>query len=251
MKAIKSVFVAALTAVVLMLTSCIGDGNTTGSGSGVGMIIVNDANKPIWYGTGDYPFYSDEIYQYYILNGDKQYLSIAYSYDLDDPQNANYTQNGYVVANTQILLSESNGMVKAMAQQAILDNTLNTNEVKPGGLDIYLFLEYKLLTAIGITNYTKDDTVYYYMTYDPDQEPGTSGNLKVYDVYIRMIHNVTGTGSADADVVVFDMNSAVNSFKQVESGSSFYIRVNYASTIEDEEVSKWASYPTLLEVANK
>ncbi|MCD7931828.1 MAG: hypothetical protein LUH15_10975 [Tannerellaceae bacterium] len=250
MKAIKLVFVAALTAVVLMLTSCMGDGSNSYSGHGYG-IVKYDATtgRTLLFGAYYYPLYSAELQLY----PENEYLAVYYSLDLDDETNANYTDKGYVVANISIQGSESEGIKRGSVDyySTIDIKTPQKDEVKTAGFEILNLVDYRLISGIGISNYNKEDQLSYTMECDIDQEPENNGSsgLKVYDLYLRTIQITTSSssGSANAELVVFPLSSPINNFKAKESSagrSSFYIRFNYATSVSEDNIT-WTQSPLI------
>ncbi|MCD8177751.1 MAG: hypothetical protein LUE98_10095 [Tannerellaceae bacterium] len=249
MKAIKSVFVAALTAVVLMLTSCMGDGNNERSLEGFGVISSLNYTTPVlYYMDYDLPLSGSGLNNYALLSEDK-YVYYYFTVDATDENNVDAATRGYYLANIQII--QEFPVVNASGYYGYPgDNTTNSNEISLAGVKIGTYLKESLFLAPIIAEYPNKASLSYNLTFDATQEittDNTLNNISIYDLYI------TATMSGDEGTVVknqedinaFKLSNGINSIFNTEKAknkTSVYFRINYVEKISEDGERTWKAH---------
>ncbi|MDH6313595.1 hypothetical protein M2137_002385 [Parabacteroides sp. PFB2-10] len=195
MKKIKMLGVAMMAAVVMLLTSCLGDTNTVTEGYGFG-VINNGAmfrNVAHVYGWG--ALYATDFDT--LMNGDCVWLN--FEYDTADPNNANSATNGFAYVT---LLQKPVELDKGNFNPVVS----NLDEALPGeialkhgayGVESPQYFaaigDYLFLTPVYVGKEKQKNSWSLY--YDPSAEPVMKDGVYVYTFYVRGVMETEGEGS--------------------------------------------------------
>lgn len=251
MKQIKS-FAVAFTAILLLLTSCLGDdGGNSGTLRQV-FVKARYANMRTFLDApnGDV-YYSDRVID--LTPGD--WYLIDFSYDMNSPENLNAAENGFIVVN---LLANPEPISKGIVNRegSDLEKPIDGEFPLIDGLtgfgymlnDLFISSKFKALT---------DQRSQFFMIFDYSQEPEVEQGQSVYNVYIRAKVTLEGKSpSGEANLLTYynveHIMEVINQQEKNKGNDSFYLKVNYVSEINEETGElKWESSRTEQPIAVK
>lgn len=245
----KKVFynVPLIAAFVMMLTSCLGDGDNKYSLSYQPGVMRYDMQSfhnvmDVYGGTGTIynPLFDDATK----FDSDGCYMvSFSLDYGIPENSNANVAANGYYTVDltaNAIKVSSSYGVPYVTDTTKLLANEQPISHPYGGGFAYqsgYLFL------VSYITQLTDQKTTWE-LSYDESLESMVvDGDQHIYDLYLRAnIVQEGTTPSVDANVPnayqIESFMDRINSKELAAGKSSYYLRVNYISAIKDS-IATW------------
>lgn len=229
---------ASAAAALFLLTSCLGEGGNTTSGSSFAVGATTDKTFKTILNTVAGPIYSP-ILETKVTEG--ACYSVSFEVDLDTPENANVATNGYYTASINNILEVTKG-------QAVFYNVPDTAKLLVGeipltnaGVDTRLgyYIDNYLFFG-GNYNGLKDQKNTWALYWDRSKEPETINNVITYSLFLRAVKVSDGTGTSVTsfgDMRAYNIGSEV---KRVSSsmGSDaqiFNIKVNYLSNINEKD----------------
>ncbi|MDL2208718.1 hypothetical protein LJB97_03765 [Parabacteroides sp. OttesenSCG-928-O15] len=260
MKKIKMLGVAMMAAVVMLLTSCLGDTNTVTAGYGFGVIKSGAMFRSVAsvYGWG--PVYSEQFDAgtTTLMSGDCVWLN--FEYDTANPNNANVETNGYyyVTLKTDPVVLEK-GSFNPIAP--------NLEEALPGeialqygaygmespqyfaAIDDYLFLT-------PVFTGKEDQRNNWYLYYDSSAEPEMRDGANVYTFYIRGIVDIEGKGN-DKDVAdicpfyTYTYLTQINDKEYAAGNSQFGLEFKYVKEFNSEGKPVWVETADVIRFATQ
>lgn len=256
MKAFKLVGAAAAAA-LLLLTSCLGEGNNTITRSGFAVAGVSEKTYQTVLSTNMGTLYSPSLASQVVQGS--CYMA-NYEVDLNAPENANSATNGYFTATIAIASEITKG-------QSTFYNTpdtasLITNEIPVkdlfGNGDYGVYVDGHLFFFLTI-DMLKDQKNSYTLYWDRSKEPTKVSEIPTYDLFLRVTKVADGTGttvSSTGDVRAFDVKSVLESVNDAEAAkgsASFNLKVNYLNTINEKDSTdlKWDSYTLPFQVVKQ
>lgn len=254
MKQIK--FVAtALVAVMMLLTSCLGDSSNSGELYGVpGKIRYSSGKLLIDTSTGT--LYTTQLSTSEYYDGDWVYVS--FSYNMDTEENANAEANGY----THVTLLQSPSKISEGQVYGSADTTqVYTGEItlinpayNAGHYQYFAYMDGDLMFTSEYSGLT-DQRTSFQMYYDYNQESYSYNGKNTYTFYVRAIETAEGktptiTYYAPNYYNVSSVISSVNQREKAAGNSSFCLDFRYVKEIDEEtrEIT-WSSIAAPVEFA--
>ncbi|MDH6342345.1 hypothetical protein M2480_001663 [Parabacteroides sp. PFB2-12] len=239
MKKIKMLGVAMMAAVVMMLTSCLGDTNTVTQGYGFGVIKSGAMFRPVAQMYGWWPVYATGLET--LMTGDCVWLN--FEYDTADPNNANIETNGYAyvtLLTEPVVLDKGSFNPVAPNFDEALPNEIALQYGAYGlgsaqyfaAVDDYLFL-----TPVFTGKEEQKNSWHLY--YDPSAEPYMKDGINIYTFYVRGILETEGKGS-DKDVAdicpfyTYTYLTQINDKEADASHSQFGLEFKYVKEFDEE-----------------
>lgn len=223
-----------LTVCMVMLTSCLDDGNNEQQGS---VYAVAGASKDfsrivLTYSDGQLPFYLKNVPETSLTNGDC-YL-IGYSYK--DEDNPDPTTLGYLnVTITQQIVTVPKGVTRYSPDTA---STAYENEIpiasiyQGSGSMSYVSGYFFFTSVINDMKEKQEQDIQVSFAYDP--EPVTESNVRYYNLYLRAIKTTEGSGTSGTgyDTKAYQIRTFINNAGAREkelnsSATSINVRLNY------------------------
>lgn len=238
MKQIKFVG-AALAAVLMLLTSCLGETKNTGELYHVPG-VVRYAEGKLLIDTRQGTLYSTQISPAEYYEGDWMYVSFAY--DMDSPENANADTNGYI----HVTLLENPNTISTVTPYGAPDTTqLMHNEIPllnaAVNVGYYQYFDY-MNGYLLLTSAFKEQTDIRYtfeMFYDYDQKLETYEGRNTYVFYVRAFKRDEGKSPTVEYVVpnayrIESIIKNINAQEKSAGNESFYVSFRYVDEIKAE-----------------
>ncbi len=245
MKTLK--WMGAVVAATLCLTSCLGDGNNTASGSSFAVAGVAERSYVPVFNTATYgPLYSP-AYASQLVTGDC--YAVSYEIDFNSAENANASSNGYYTANVTILDEIPHGIF-SYAQS-------DTSALLPGefaltnaGVSVYSGAYVDGNLFVGIAYDGDDKQVNRYTLYwDTQEEPTKEDNVSTYHLSLRVAKERDGAGTTAAltEYSAFNIGNDIENIARREGregAKSFNLKINYLSSINEKDSTDltWKSF---------
>jgi len=253
MKAFKLIGAAAATALVL-LTSCLGEGNNTMNRSAFAVAGVSEKTYKTVVNTNVGALYSPSLVSQVV---DGACYMVNYELDLNSPENANAAANGYLTATIAVTDEITKGQAvfyNVPDSASLVQNEIPVKNIFCNG-DLGAYVDGYLFFFMTMDMY-KDQKNSYTLYWDRSKEPTTVDNTPTYDLFLRVAKVADGTGSAASsigEVRAFNIKSvleSVNSSEANKDSKSFNLKVNYLETINEKDSTdlKWNSYTVQFEV---
>lgn len=233
---------AVLAAVLMLLTSCLGDTGNSGELYSVpGRVRYSSGKMLIDTYSAWGTVYTTQLSPLEYYDGDWMYLS--FSYDMESPENANREANGY----TYVTLLQSPTMIpkgqvhsssdttQVMPEEiALINGTYNFSDSRSTA-----FLEKDLMFTSEYSGLT-DQKTSFFLYYDYNKESyASSDNLNTYTLYLRAIKTAEGKTPATTFYMpnYYNLGSVLNAIESKEKNAgntSYYIEFRYVSEIDEE-----------------
>lgn len=240
---------AVMAAVLMLLTSCLGDTGNSGQLPLPGR--VRYANGKMLIDTHWNVLYTSQLQTLEYFDGDWVYVN--FSYDFGTPENANYEANGYV----NVTLLESPVAIPAGIVMPFSDTTkVMANEIAL--LQGFHYSTYAPIATLGgdimfastYSNSTDQETSFW-LYYDYSKEPVASDSGNIYTLYVRATKTAEGKDPKQnlAALNYYDIESILNTIYAREKGAgktNFFFDIRHIDEI-DEETGEltWKSNTTL------
>lgn len=240
MKKLKISAMAVLTAGLISLTSCLGDGTNKQTGHSFGYATINlDA---LAYAV------EDDFGTVVVADAFEKQLKgneyVMYGYEVD--WNAQ-TSNKYIY----VIATGLEKIPEVLSKSSITDTTtLLTNEIPIEYVDFSMYNYNYVLTAnrhafitTAHKNVPSDIETSYDFSYDRSASPVVINGMRVYDLYIRAVKIADGK-KVETDTPIlgaYDMKDFLRSRRETEKNAgntSVNVRVNFINSIKDG-VTTW------------
>lgn len=234
----------------VLLTSCLGSGESKQSINGVGVTAYDKSMNLL--------VYLDDYTGFYVpaIDADPNFMTpgecvqIAGTLYYDSPENANaaakgyYTvtvpSNGYVKLDKWQMESYLQDTVKPMAGEQLFKSVLAKGAAK---------IKNHLFITTAYSNYVMKQKNRFYLSYDSSKEPVVVNDKRVYDFYIRMVKEAEGDGATvqnPEDIVIFDGTSIVQRLYNVEKSNgaeSLNLRIHYPKEFNKDTtmITSWGA----------
>ncbi|MDD2953546.1 MAG: hypothetical protein PHC95_10350 [Parabacteroides sp.] len=240
MKAFKLVGVAAAAALVL-LTSCLGEGNNSFSNQGFGVGTVNEKSYKTVLSTPFGALYSPTV----SILPDVCYYA-AFEVDLSSAENANAATNGYSVATISGLQEIEKGTANFYVTPdttTLLDKELVIKDMVTGSyIEKYIFL--------GTSFDARKNQVNRYQLYWNQTDSVTTENgISTYSLFLRGQKSNVGTGETSTSTSEFrafkigDVLEPIMKKEGKKGAEKFNLKINYLSSINEKDSTDltWSS----------
>ncbi|MBQ4161411.1 MAG: hypothetical protein IJD84_00725 [Parabacteroides sp.] len=241
MKKLKIVGMAVLTAGLISLTSCLGDGSNTQTGVSLGYSTINlDA---LAYAV------EDDFGTVVVADAFEKQLKgneyVMYSYEVDW---AKQSSEKYIYVNVTGLekLPEVSSKMSITDTTSVLPNELPI-EVIELAMYNYMYIltanRHAFLTAYH-KNVPSDIETDYDLSYDIDANPVEISGVRVYDLYLRAVKITDGKKVATDTPIMcaYDLKEFLRRKREVEKSAgktNVNVRFNYVSSITDSGSMTW------------
>lgn len=247
MKKLKVLGLAAIAAGMVTLTSCLDGGGNSHTLQVYGVIDYSSTFKPLLYTGGDILYMSNVASDPNFSAGD---CVAAYAtVDLDSPENANVSTNGYYVATGPVA-----SIGKGNFSFATLDSTALSDELLVSNVGMWPLIKsvnYRKILAIPqFETALTEQKNSYRLTFDYDQEPVTVNSTeRVYTLCLRCQKLEDGkapTVNGAADIKAFDAEQFYSTVKSRESAAgkkiaSFQIKYAKGFNSDSTKVTTWGT----------
>lgn len=245
MKTLKWMGVVA--AATLCLTSCLGDGNNTASGSCFAVAGVAERSYMPVFNTAAYgPLYSS-VYASQLVTGDC--YAVSYEIDFGSTENADASSKGYYTANVEILDQIQSGAY-SYAQTDTTALLPNEFALTNAGINMYsgAFVDGHLFVGLAFDG--DDKQVNRYALYWNTQEEATKeDNISTYHLFLRATKEREGSGTTAAitEYSAFNIGKDIENIARKEGregAESFNLKINYLSSINEKDSTDltWKSF---------
>lgn len=248
MKTFKLFGVLAAAALIILLTSCLGDSNNTRTLNSQFAVARIDSKtfKTVLDINGLGSVYSPSA-ESSVISGNCYLVDLTV--DFSSAENANAADNGYYIAT----VGNINEVAKGLSIQQVADTTaLLENEQPVTELVINNYLSGYLLMSANFDQ-LKNQQNRWEIYYDPMQEGGEDKNgNRYYDLFIRVVKRVDGEGSSTTKELVrraFEAKSFIEKCIEKEKADNktvVNLKFNYVQSISKENEMKWAAFSAAL-----
>lgn len=247
-------------AFLVLLTSCLGDGNSsqTMSFSTVGVVTLSSKTGKIIVRTSNAGDIYNEAFGKSFVPGDC--LQLNCSYDSSNPNNANDYANGYMyVTLTSEPVSVDKGTFRPTATdttQLVDPNEFVLEDAIKGDNSVAYAGGYLFMTSTyqGLTNQQNEWQLYY----DMNQKPLEQSGINTYTFVLRAVKKADGKSpkGLQGDLNAYQAKSVLdqlNSKEYANGKDRFRVRFRYLKSIgEKDSTLTWAyskelDYPTTKE----
>jgi len=254
MKKIKFLGVA-MAAVLLLLTSCLGETKNEGSLNFMPGKMRFDGGKLLVDIPGYGTIYSSQFMAMDFNAGDWMYVS--FDYNNDSPENANAEENGYTIVTLTVSPTKIDRMPvnnRGLDMETAIDGEFPLAGAAVGGdFRSFLYFNGDLMITSAFKALT-DQRNEFYMIFDASQEPEKEADKNVYNIYIRGVELIAGkTPSINTNATnVYDVEyimSTLNRKESAEGKESFGLKFNYVKEIDEETKEvKWEAQQDIVTV---
>ena len=238
--------VAALSAMMVMFTSCLDGGSNEVQGPASGIMMRNmNAGGRMMLNTGGAMLYIEE------LDNEETYpantcLGVNIMIDYSSDENAAASQQNYLVAS---LLQTPEVIEQWRATYATDTVNLMENEVlltsARAASNYQNYVNGWLIMASGVrASSSQLRTMEWYMSYPAQMQAVTVQGKRCYDFYIRA--TMEGTDETGATVTAvpnaYNVKTAIdqiNSIEKAEGNELFYIRFKFATDTLNNQITEW------------
>lgn len=243
MKECKVLGVATVAASMMLLTSCLGDGNNTTQGSTYGVIDEMALTyEKVVYVSDVQPCYASTIANATdLMSGDCIYF--AFSADYDDP--VNQGQNKYltiqVPAQGYRKVTKGNVVPYWSEEDTAVIRNKELTFSAVGGYQKWTIIKDRLIMIMSHPKASTDQVNNYEIGFNLDQEPTTIGEKRVYELFIRSTQLKEGekaVGATDFDAA-YDMGYFLDRTKGIEKSKGnnlINFRFNYIKEFDKDTV---------------
>ena len=255
MKKNKLCGVFAVASVLMLLTSCLGDGSrvqTFGSMAGVMSYPDNMSYFNLMACTSNYPaneFVTASVFDKGDLAEGACVIMNNVNIDYGTPENSNAGTTGIYTATVGSYEEISKIAVYPGLRDTskLADNEQIVNDIQvPVSAGSYFIKNYLFLSLV-FPNSTDQRTAWS-MSFDPSATPTQENGERIYSIFLRA---EVGSGSAKDDAVAkaFDMGSFMNLIGSQEAAKDkdgVYFRIYYVKSVDkDKSKITWASSPII------
>lgn len=242
MKAFKLVG-AATAAALLLLTSCLGEGNNSFSNSGFGVGGVSEKSYKTILNTAYGALYSPNV----SIMPDVCYLA-SFEVDLSSEENVNAAANGYYMATISGLQEITKGTTDFYSTPdttALLNNEVVVKNMISGSyIEKYMFLG---MAYDAHKNQVNRYTLYWNQT--ATDSVLVEDGVSTYSLFLRAVRTNDGTGetlSSTSEYQAFKVGDVLESIMKKEGmkgADSFNLKINYLSNINEKDSTDltWSS----------
>lgn len=246
MKACK--WMGAVAAATLLLTSCLGEGDNSFSGSGFGVAGISETNyQPILY-TAVGPMYSSATAA---LTPGTCWL-VSYSVDLNSPENTSTSTSGAYYATISQMQEIETGAVYYSSRDtaALMPNEIAlSNAGLAGGEPAASYIDGHLFLGAALNAYNNQINNFS-LYWNQADSAVVEDNISTYSLYLCAVKQSDGTGStasAKTEFRAFDLGSTIESIARKEGkdgAESFYLKIHYISEINEKDSTDltWSSF---------
>ena len=193
MKACK--WMGAVAAATLLLTSCLGEGDNSFSGSGFGVAGISETNyQPILY-TAVGPMYSSATAA---LTPGTCWL-VSYSVDLNSPENTSTSTSGAYYATISQMQEIETGAVYYSSRDtaALMPNEIAlSNAGLAGGEPAASYIDGHLFLGAALNAYNNQINNFS-LYWNQADSAVVEDNISTYSLYLRAVKQSDGTGSTE------------------------------------------------------
>lgn len=247
MKKLKVLGLAAASACLVSMTSCLNGGSNNYSNTSYALIdFSTKAMRTLAYPLGDYPLYISSIANDgSFKSGDCVVLN--YAVDLSSADNSSATATGYYVATG----TASTPMETAYLRYAAMDSTVLENELlmTDAGTSLMSSENFKKIVALGQhASLLTDQKNEYSFFFDSQQTPATvEGTERVYTIFMRCQKKTDGkaptlSGYSEARAVdAAQFYSLTKSMETTAGKEAVYYQLKYPKEFNSDstQIKTW------------
>ena len=224
---------------LLMLTSCLGEGNNVSSGSMYG-VLDRDGYihyDPLGY---QYPFFVNRISDNLSIGTPTIYF--GYTVDPSSPENVGYNERGYLVATTSGYSEVNHGSFR----MSLDPDTAFTvpAEQAIAGVNM-IFIRDFLFVEMGVLGMRTGQVNDYTLTWDSAADPVPVEGLRVYDMFLRVSKRTEGESPlSEGTVRAFNLSSFRSLTEGKEASANREVvsfRINYPEKFSSDSttIDQW------------
>lgn len=228
-----------------MLTSCLGEGSNSSSGTAIGVIRTDFRTFTNVLDISEYESFSSPAFGN-MSEGSCCIVAYTLNYDLPENSTEMVKTNGYYT----VTVAQKEEIEQFYMAYSLTDTTRLLDHEMPIINPVYenagQYVKGRLFIA-HLVKQPEDQKTAYHLSYDPqftDIKEGSNGN-RIYDVFLRATVVAEGSKTSEerlSELYAYNMSNYFNEVANMEDGlgkKTFDIRFNYVSDIKDGTDMVW------------